>query len=127
MGELDDRRETGTRIQRELLSAAYGDSPPPLRDGRFAEELRQLSIDNVFGAIWGRDGLDRRSRSMVTIAILIALRATGELRLHLRIGLANGLTREELEEIVYHASAYAGFPAASAARAVAMEVLDDLG
>jgi 4-carboxymuconolactone decarboxylase len=125
MDELDDRRETGIRIQRELLAAVYGDDPPALKDGRFAEELRQLSIDNVFGAIWGREGLDRRSRSLVTISILIALRATGELRLHLQIGLANGLTREELEEVVYHSSAYAGFPAASAARAVAIEVLGD--
>lgn len=125
MGELDDRRETGTRIQRELMAAVHGDAPPPLNDGGFAEELRQLSIDNVFGAIWGRDGLDRRSRSLVTISMLIALRATGELRLHLLMGMANGLTREELEEVVYQASAYAGFPAASAARAVAREVLDE--
>jgi 4-carboxymuconolactone decarboxylase len=60
----------------------------------------------------------------VTLGILIALRAEGELRLHLPIALRNGLTREELEEVIYHSAAYAGFPAASAAGTIGREVLD---
>ena len=59
----------------------------------------------------------------MTLGILIALRAEGELRLHLPIALRNGLTREELEEVIYHAAAYAGFPAASTASRIGQEVL----
>ena len=60
----------------------------------------------------------------MTLGILIALRAEGELRLHLSIAQRNGLSREELEEVIYHAAAYAGFPAASAASRIGQEVFD---
>ena len=104
---------------------------PAADDGRFpqldafATGLGELSLENVFGRIWTRPGLDRRSRSLVTLGILIALRAEDELRVHFPIGLRNGLTRQELEEVVYHASAYAGFPAAAGAQRVGHEVLDE--
>ncbi|MFO0690115.1 MAG: carboxymuconolactone decarboxylase family protein [Myxococcota bacterium] len=85
----------------------------------FATEMGKLAFDNVFAKLWVRPGLDVRSRSLVTLGILIALRATDELELHFPIALANGCTIQEIEEIIYQATAYAGFPAANAARAAA--------
>jgi 4-carboxymuconolactone decarboxylase len=92
----------------------------------FGAYLGKLALDNVFGQLWTRPGLDRRSRSLLTLGILIALRATEELQFHIPAALRNGLTRTELEEIIYHASAYAGFPAAASARIIAAKILTDL-
>jgi 4-carboxymuconolactone decarboxylase len=85
--------------------------------------LGRLSTDNVFANLWSRCGLSRRDRSLVTLGILIALRADDELRFHFPIAIRNGLTRRELEEVVYHASGYAGFPAAANAQDVAEDSL----
>jgi 4-carboxymuconolactone decarboxylase len=119
---MTDIREQGLQVFRELLPGAVPDGS--LRDGKFAEELLEIGIDNIFGRLWGRDGLSRRDRSLVTLGILIALRATDELKFHLRIARTNGLTEDEIDEVIYHASGYAGFPAANSARKVAREVLD---
>jgi 4-carboxymuconolactone decarboxylase len=99
------------------------DNVTSLRDGGVADELGDLSLDHVFGALWTRPGLDRRSRSLVTLGALIALRAENELKFHFRIALRNGLTIEEIEEVIYHMAAYAGYPAAATARGLAREVL----
>jgi len=96
----------------------------PTRDEGFANELRELSVDIAFGQIWSRPGLSHRDRSLFTLGLLIALRAEGELAYHFPIAARNGVTTEELEELVYHAVAYAGFPAAHAAQLVARKVLD---
>lgn len=118
-------REDGLEMLRELLPDMLDEQAgDELRLNGLAGELAELSVRNVFGSLWTRPGLDRRSRSLVTLGILIALRADGELKFHFPIALRNGLTREELEEVVYHASGYAGFPAASSAQAVAAQVLD---
>jgi 4-carboxymuconolactone decarboxylase len=90
-----------------------------------ADELGDLAVEDVFGRLWARPGLDLRSRSLVTLGILIALRAEGEQRFHWKIALRNGLTVTELEEVIYHAAGYAGFPAAATARKVAQEVITD--
>jgi len=88
---------------------------------KFAAEIGALAFDNVFTKLWVRPGLDLRARSLVTLGILIALRAEDELKVHFPIALANGCTLEELEELIYHTTAYAGFPAANCARAAATE------
>jgi 4-carboxymuconolactone decarboxylase len=99
------------------------DDATSLRDGSFGDELADLSFDHVFGSLWTRPGLDRRSRSLVTLGALIALRASEELKFHFPIALRNGLTVEEIEEVVHHMAGYAGFPAASTARNIGREVL----
>jgi 4-carboxymuconolactone decarboxylase len=82
--------------------------------------IADLSLEFVFGKVWGRGGLDRKQRSLVTIGVLIALRQAAELLNHLRVGLANGLTHAEIEEAIVQTAPYAGFPAAwTAARALA--------
>ena len=122
---MTDVREQGVQIFRELLSGAVPDDVN-LRDGKFGDELFEIGIDNVFGRLWGREGLGRRERSLVTLGILIALRATDELKFHVQIARNNGLTENEIAEVIYHASGYAGFPAANTACRIAREVLEGI-
>lgn len=116
-------REEGLRIFRELLPGLVPEGDVTMTDGRFAPDLGELSLVNVFGTLWSRVGLAKRDRSLVTLGILIALRADGELRQHFPIARRNGLTDTEIAEVIYHSTGYAGFPAAAAARAVAVDVL----
>ncbi len=120
---MTDSRAQGLEVFREMMPGLLPDGATSLRDGGVAGELGDLTIDHVFGALWTRPGLDRRSRSLVTLGALIALRATEELRYHFPIALRNGLTREEVDEVIYHSAGYAGYPAAATARGVAREVL----
>jgi len=89
----------------------------------FAGHLGKLAYDWIFGEIWARPGLDLRSRSLVVLGILIALRASDQLEFHIPAALKHGLTVAELEEVIYQASGYAGMPAAANARAVAVKIL----
>jgi 4-carboxymuconolactone decarboxylase len=82
-----------------------------------------IGVESIFGRLWTRDGLGRRERSLVTLGILIALRASDELAAHFKIARTNGLTDDELAEVIYHASGYAGFPAAATARNIAAKAL----
>jgi 4-carboxymuconolactone decarboxylase len=116
-------REQGFQVFRELLPGVLPDGEVEVAEGSFGGEMLELVMDNVFGRLWTRDGLSRRDRSLVTLGILIALRATDELKLHVQIARNNGLTEDEIAEVVYHASGYAGFPAANTALKVAGEVL----
>ena len=115
-------REDGLQVFREMLPGVLPDGDVDFGGG-FAPELMEIGIENVFGRLWTRDGLSRRDRSLVTLGILIALRATEELKAHFRIARQNGLTDEELAEVIYHASGYAGFPAAATAKNIAVEAL----
>jgi 4-carboxymuconolactone decarboxylase len=120
---MADSRSKGLDVFKDMMPELIPDTVTSLRDGGLADELGDLSIDHVFGALWTRPGLDRRSRSLVTLGALIALRADDELKFHFPIALRNGLTIEEIEEVIYHMTGYAGYPAAATARNVAREVL----
>lgn len=120
---MTDIRETGYRVFRELLPGVLPDGVDQIGDGGFGDELLEIGIDNVFGRLWAREGLSRRDRSLVTLGILIALRATDELGFHVQIARNNGLTEDEIAEVIYHSSGYAGFPAANTACKVAREAL----
>ncbi|OIN81909.1 carboxymuconolactone decarboxylase family protein [Mycobacterium malmoense] len=120
---MTDRSTLGLDVFRDMMPGLIPDDVTSLRDGGVADELGDLSIDHVFGALWTRPGLDRRSRSLVTLGALIALRAGDELKIHFQIALRNGLTIEEIEEVIYHMTGYAGYPAAATARNVARGVL----
>jgi 4-carboxymuconolactone decarboxylase len=120
---MADSHTKGLDVFKEMMPGLIPDNVTSLRSGGFADELGDLSIDHVFGDLWTRPGLDRRSRSLVTLGALIALRATDELKFHFQIALRNGLTIEEIEEVIYHMAGYAGYPAAATARGVACEVL----
>lgn len=120
---MTDTRTEGLDVFRQMMPGLIPDNITSLRDGGFAQELGELSLDHVFGSLWTRPELNRRDRSLITIGALIAMRATDELRIHMPIGIRNGLTVEEIEEVVYHLTGYAGFPAANAARSIGREVL----
>jgi 4-carboxymuconolactone decarboxylase len=124
VGGMTDAREKGLQVFRELLPGAVPEGEVNFRDGKFGDELLEIGIDNVFGRLWGREGLSRRDRSLVTLGILISLRATDELKSHVQIARNNGLTEDEIAEVIYHSSGYAGFPAANTACKVAREVFD---
>lgn len=81
----------------------------------------------MHGEVWSRPGLPRHTRSLVTIAILLALGREDELRMHLRACFNNGVTKEDLKELILHSSLYAGLPAANAAMHMAEEVFKELG
>jgi 4-carboxymuconolactone decarboxylase len=120
---MTDARTEGLAVFKDLLPGLIPDDLTSMRDEGFAGELGDLSLDHVFGALWTRPGLDRRSRSLITLGALIALRAGEELKFHFPIAVRNGVTVEELEEVVYHLTGYVGFPAATLARNVGREVL----
>src|SRR6201996_4098629 len=119
---MTDIRAQGLKVFKEMLPG-FPDELTSLSDDGIAGELGDMGLDHVFGALWSRPGLDRRSRSLVTLGALIALRASDELKAHFQIALGNGLTVEEIEEVIYHMTGYAGYPAAVSARKIAREVL----
>lgn len=121
---MSEAQATGVQVIRDMLPELADTITAPVDPQVFAAELPAMSIETLFGRLWGRPGLDRRSRSLVTIGILIGRGATDELVFHIKAALRNGVTREELEEIIYHASGYAGFPAASQARQAGIRALD---
>ncbi|WP_327186134.1 carboxymuconolactone decarboxylase family protein [Streptomyces sp. NBC_01334] len=122
--ESTDLRAAGWKAMRAALPGVFPEDDIDLRDGRFGEELVDIGLTSVWGALWGREGLAPRDRSLVTLGILIALGAETELKTHVRIALTNGLTQDEIAEVVYHSSGYTGFPRAVAARTAAREALE---
>ena len=120
----DERREAGMRVRREVLGDAHVDRSVD-RTTDFTAPFQDFITRTAWGDVWTRDGLDRRSRSMVTLAVLTALGREQELALHVRAALRNGLTREEIGEVLLHTAVYAGVPAANAAFALAQRIFDE--
>src|ERR1700712_229402 len=125
-GDVDDqqRREQGARIRREVLGDAHVDRASAAATPLTAD-FQDFLTRYAWGDVWARPGLDRRMRSAITIAALTALDRPDELAMHLRAALRNGLTREEIAEVLLHTGIYAGIPAANRAFALAVEVLAD--
>ncbi|MDG9724356.1 carboxymuconolactone decarboxylase family protein [Streptomyces sp. DH41] len=117
-------RAEGWKAMRAALPGVFPEGDIDLRDGRLGEDLVDIGLTSVWGVLWGREGLAPRDRSLVTLGILIALGAETELKTHVRIALTNGLTRDEIAEVIYHSSGYAGFPRAVGARTAAREALE---
>ena len=120
MSDYDD----GMKVRREVLGDEQVDRALE-RTTELTAPFQELITRFAWGAIWTRDGLDRRTRSAITIGILTALGREQELAMHVRAGLRNGLTREEIGEVLLHSAVYAGFPAANSAFQVAQRVLDE--
>lgn len=119
----DKRFEAGIQVRREVMGDAFVDAALGRNAGSDGEALQKHVTETVWGSVWTRDGLARRDRSLLNIGMLVALRATEELRGHIRGALENGLTRTEITEAIIHASGYCGAPAALSAMKVAQEVL----
>lgn len=121
-----DRRAAGEQVVRGMLGDAFlRENLTSHADGTGpGADLSRLALEQCFGAIWTRPGLDRRSRSLLTIGILMAKGYPAELRNHVLAGLGNGLTGEEILEATIHAVPYLGLPAAGQAMEVVARTLD---
>jgi len=122
----DDRRATGRRIRREVLGDAHVDRAEAATTP-FTAAFQDFLTRTAWGDVWARPGLDRRTRSAITLAMLTALRAEGEIAIHVRAALRNGLTPDEIGEVLLQAAVYAGVPAANAAFGIAQRTLADAG
>ena len=118
--------DPGMAVRREVLGDAHVDRAVAATTP-FTAPFQELITRYAWGEVWSRPGLDRRTRSCVTLAMLVALRCEDELAMHVRAALRNGLRPEEIQEVLLHAAVYAGVPAANAAFAIAQRVLREEG
>ena len=128
MPDIPDRPEyqselfrKGLAIRREVLGADYVDGSLA-RANDFNAAFQQLTTEMAWGAIWSRPGLPRKLRSVLNIGMLVALNRGAELRLHLRAALTNGVTRDEIKEMLLQTGVYCGVPACLEAFKIATEV-----
>jgi len=124
---MDDRQryEQGMKVRRAVLGDAHVDASLKNRD-EFDEAFQDLLTRYAWGEIWSRPGLPRQTRSMLTLAMTVALNRPDELRMHLRAALNNGVTREEIREVLLQTAIYCGVPAANSAFHLAREVFAQL-
>ena len=120
----DPTHEQGMRVRREVLGDEHVDAAIE-RTTELTAEFQDLITRYAWGEIWSRPGLDRRTRSCMTLVALVALNRMDELAMHVRAALRNGLTPDEIKEVLLHCAVYCGVPAANAAFAVAQAVLDE--
>lgn len=108
---MSEQYDKGLALRKQVMGADYVESALA-NASDFTKPLQDHIIEHGWGVVWQRDGLDLKTRSIVTVAMLTALGRTQELTAHVRGALNNGVTPAELQEIFIHASAYCGFPAA---------------
>jgi 4-carboxymuconolactone decarboxylase len=120
----DPVHEAGMKVRREVLGDAHVDRAVESTT-EFTAPFQELITRYAWGSVWARDGLDRRTRSSITLALLAALGREGELAMHVRAARRNGLSAEEISEVLLHTAVYAGVPAANAAFAIAQRVIAD--
>jgi len=120
---MDERQryEQGMRARRAVLGDAHVDATLKNRN-EFNETFQDLITRYAWGEIWTRPGLPKQTRSMLTLAMMVALNRADEFRLHLRAALNNGVTREEIQEVLLQTAIYCGVPAANSAFHIAEEV-----
>ncbi len=125
---MDDAERTaqGMTVRREVLGDEHVDraiaATTPL-----TEPFQDFITRYAWGEIWSRPGLSRAERSMITLSALVALRQEHELAMHLRAALRNGVTPDQIREVLLHTAVYAGVPAANRAFAIARDVLPETG
>jgi 4-carboxymuconolactone decarboxylase len=124
---MDDaeRSRQGMSVRREVLGDEHVDRAVA-RTTPFTAPFQDLITRYAWGDIWSRPGLSRAERSLVTLAVLTALQHEGELAMHVKAALRNGLTPEQIQEVLLQVTIYAGVPTGNRAFAVAQRVLDDV-
>ena len=118
----DPRYEAGMKVRREVLGDEHVDRATDNATD-FTRPFQEYITRSAWGEAWTRPGLDRKTRSCITLAILTALRAENEIPMHVRAAKRNGLTDEEILEVLIHTAVYAGVPAANSAVAIANKTL----
>jgi 4-carboxymuconolactone decarboxylase len=122
MTSNDPAYERGMEVRREVLGDEHVDAAVERTTG-FTADFQDLITRYAWGEIWSRPGLDRRTRSCITLTALLALGRLEELELHVRAALRNGLSEDEIKEVLLQGAIYCGVPAANAAFAAAQRVL----
>jgi 4-carboxymuconolactone decarboxylase len=124
---VDDssRREQGMKVRRAVLGDAHVDRTLAKRT-EFNGDFQDFITRYAWGEVWSRPGLPRHTRSLVTLALMVALNRGDEFRMHVRAAFNNGVTRDEIKELLLHCALYAGLPAANAAYHLAEEVFAEL-
>jgi 4-carboxymuconolactone decarboxylase/3-oxoadipate enol-lactonase/4-carboxymuconolactone decarboxylase len=120
----DPTHERGMQVRREVLGDEHVDAAVA-RTTDFTADFQDLITRYAWGEIWTRQGLDRKTRSCITLTALVALGRLEELEMHVRAAQRNGLSTDEIKEVLLHSAIYCGVPAANAAFAVAQRVLAD--
>jgi 3-oxoadipate enol-lactonase/4-carboxymuconolactone decarboxylase len=123
---MSDEHDRGMAVRREVLGDAHVDAAIE-RTTDFTRDFQDLITRYAWGEIWARPGLDRRTRSCITLTALIARGHFHELAMHVRAARRNGLTPDEIGEVILQSAIYCGVPAAHSAFAVAQEVLAEEG
>jgi 4-carboxymuconolactone decarboxylase len=121
---MSEEHDRGMEVRREVLGDEHVDRAIE-RTTKFTADFQDLITRYAWGEIWTRPGLDRRTRSAITLTALIALGHFEELAMHLRAARRNGLTDDEIKEVLLQAAIYCGVPAANRAFAVASEVFEE--
>ncbi len=111
----------GLKVRREVLGEQYVNESIARADD-FTRDWQQFVTENAWGAVWTRDGLDRKTRSFLNLAMLTALNRPAELKLHIRGAINNGVTRDEMKEVFLQAAVYCGAPAGLDAFKIAQHV-----
>ena len=120
----EDAHRRGMRVRREVLGDEHVDAAVE-RTSEFTADFQDLITRYAWGEIWARQGLDRRMRSAITLTALVALNRLDELAMHIGAAKRNGLSNDEIKEVLLQSAVYCGVPAANAAFAVAQAVLED--
>jgi 4-carboxymuconolactone decarboxylase len=107
---VQDLYDRGLQLRRDVLGAEYVDASIANADD-FMRSFQRIVTEWCWGYAWGRDGLDRKTRSLLNLAMLTALNRPAEIKLHVKGALANGVTVEEIKEVLLHATVYCGIPA----------------
>ncbi|MEU7849050.1 4-carboxymuconolactone decarboxylase [Micromonospora parva] len=118
----DERRESGMTVRRQVLGDSHVDRAIAATD-EFTADFQDFITRYAWGEVWSRPGLDRRTRSCITLAVLATLHHDDELAMHVRAALRNGLSPQEVAEVLLQVGVYAGVPAANRAFTVARETL----
>ena len=116
--------EKGLKVRREVLGAEYVDASIAQADD-FSRPIQELVTEYCWGAVWGRPGLDRKTRSLLNLAMLTALNRPHEVKLHLRGALNNGCSKNDIMEVLLQAAIYCGVPAAIDSFRVAKEFFQE--
>ena len=124
--DLPDPYDAGMAVRREVLGDAHVDRAIANTDA-FSEPFQDFITRYAWGSVWTREGLDRRTRSCITLALMCALGHDDELAMHVRAALRNGLSAADISEVLLHTAVYAGVPAANAALKIARGVLEEEG
>jgi 4-carboxymuconolactone decarboxylase len=122
----EERHEQGMSVRRGVLGDAHVDRAVA-NTTDLTEPFQEFITRYAWGDVWSRPGLDRRTRSIVTLTALASLRAENEIAMHVRAAITNGVTPAEISEVLLHTAVYAGVPAANSAFAIAQKTLREMG